>query len=179
LLVVVALALAGGFYLGLSRENSGVTDRGTVAGLIEYTVRDASGNIKMSRLIHNTTMAALLNDARARLGVDGTTLASNNSDLYDNIQACSAATSGASCTLSSALDANPADGTNTSETESGNYKVVKTFTASGASTIAELQLTRGAATSGTAETNIGAFQGVSITLANGDTLQITWTIDID
>ena len=53
-----------------------------------------------------------------------------------------------------------------------------TFTATGAATIEELQLTSGAAVDTTVEA-AGAWQNVSITLADTDTLTVTWTVDID
>lgn len=181
--VVAAVAfvatLSIGLVLGSLRSGTGVADRGAIVGSIEYTVRDANGVVKEHKAIHNTILSGLLNDARARLGIDGTTI--GNSDLYNNIQAVGSDLSGTTPTnlqLSSNLDANPASGTAATATESGNYTVTKTFTASGASTIEELQLTKGAAANGTAETP-GAWQNVSITLASGDTLAVTWTIDID
>lgn len=181
-LIVAAAAVAGFWRLGYNQGES-ATDGGTIAGYIEYTVRDASGNVKAHKLARNTTTDTLKNAARARLGVDGTTLAAANADLFDNIQACSANATGGACTLVthtllqvSGANANPADGTNTAG-GTGVYTTVVAWTATGALTIEELQLTSGAVTSGTAQT-AGAFQDVSITLANTDTLTVTWTITI-
>ena len=114
--------------------------------------------------------------------MDGTLAGlTDNTGLFDNIQALgvvrSGVPSGGNPDLSANLDANPADGTNAAGA-TGIYTVTKTFTASGASTIAELNLTRGAAVNGTLETTVGAWQAVTITLANTDTLQVTWTITV-
>ena len=171
--LVAALALAYGPRPG---GGSGFTEQQRIAGVIEYSVWDAFGTIKTHKVIHNTTLALLLNDARDRIGIDGTTI--TNTDLFDNIQLCSNNASGGSCTLTVNIGTNPADGTNTALGESGNYHTVNTFTATGAATIEEMQLTRGTTGSGE-NTNRGAWQDVSITLASGDTLQVTWTVDID
>lgn len=187
LVAMVAMAMVGLWQLGYSQGGAGsvATDVGRIRGLIEYEVRDASGRVKEHRVIHNATLAALLNDARTRLGVDGAFTGLGNNDLYDNIQAVSSDLSGATPTnaqLTTSIGSNPVDGTNATASigadVSGNYTVITTFTATGAATIEELQLTKGAATSGAAEAP-GAWQNVAITLANGDTLQVTWTIDID
>lgn len=175
-LVAITLSIVLVWYSPF-RDGDGGPENPRVVGIITYTVWDASGAVKTHQVIHNTTLALLLNDARDRIAVDGTTI--NNDALFDNIQLCSDNGSGAACTLSTNLDANPADGTNTALGESGNYQTVKTFTASGASTIEEMQLTRGTATNGVMETTRGAWQNVSITLASSDTLQVTWTVDID
>jgi len=161
---------------------AGASDIGRISGMIEWTQRDASGNVLAQQTIHNTTTTLLKNHIRTLLGTAGGPAGvTSDADLYDNIQLLTANDTNrevtpANADLSANLDANPADGTNADGTV-GRYTTVVTFTASGASTIEELQLTKGAATSGTAET-IGAHQDVSITLANTDTLQVTWTVTI-
>lgn len=112
LLSAIVLALAGGYYLGGFQDRGGLRDTGTVVGNIEYTVWDSSGILKEHVAIHNTTLDGLLNDTRARLGIDGTTL--TNNDLYNNIQAVKTDKSGATPAngdLSGNLDANPGNGT--------------------------------------------------------------------
>jgi hypothetical protein len=178
------MGLADGWLLGQRGGTPPASDTLGIKGWVEYTVRDAQGDIRFQSARHNTKLTAFLNDARDRLGgADGSLTGLGNTDLYDNIQACSADASGGACTLSSNLTANPADGTQSTlagDGDGGNYQTVVTFTASGgSSTIEELQLTKGAATNGVADTGRGAWQNVSITLASGDTLQVTWTIDID
>lgn len=180
-LILIGITALGAFTLWSVLGNSEVDALGesaSIKGEIAYVVRDPAGAVKEQRSIHNTTLAALKNDARARLGVDASGLGVN--DLYDNIQAVGSDISGATPTdpqLTANLDANPADGTSTAG-GSGVYTTVKTFTASGTATIEELQLTKGAAVNGTAEAP-GAWQNTSITLASGDTLQVTWTITIN
>ena len=71
-------------------------------------------------------------------------------------------------------------GTTNNLAESGNYTVTTTFTAAGASTINELELSKNLVLStAPAVGDIGAVQAVTLVLAGGDTLLITWTIDID
>ncbi len=179
-LLTLAVAMLGFWgFTTRSASPSGTEESARIIGLIEFTILDANGNLKEHRIIHNTTLAGFKNSARDRLGVDGSLTSVSNTDLYDNIQLCSNDVSGdaSTCTLSANLDANPADGANTSG-GTGVYSTVKTFTASGASTIEEMQLTRGSAVNATKDTNVGAWQNVSITLANTDTLQVTWTVTI-
>ncbi len=181
-LIVALVAALVLFAFGSAGGGSGFTDGSRISGTIEYTVRDAFGAIKAHKIIHNTTTTLYLNAIRDVLGAAGGPAAiTTDADLYDNIQVLTADDANREVTpadgdLSINLDANPKDGTNTSP-GAGQYETVVTFTASAASTIEELQLTKGSATSGTAET-IGAFQNVSITLANLDTLQVTWTITV-
>lgn len=180
LTVVIALSALVAWMALRDKSAASISESAGITGNISYILKDASGNVKEQNSIHNTTLAALKNDARARLGVDGTFTGLTNADLYDNIQAVASDLSGATPTnpqLTTNLDANPADSTNTAG-GAGVYTAVKTFTASGAATIEELQLTKGAAANGTAEAP-GAWQNTSITLASGDTLQITWTITIN
>ncbi len=159
-------------------------DGGRIFGSIEYTVRDVSGNLKESKLIHNATLDLLLNDARTRLG-DATALTLGAGTAYDDIALLSTNASGAEGTLiaTARFDVgNPQSGTYTALGESGNYSVAQTFVVqSGADiTVEEVQLAKGT-TAGTAPTTskIGAWQNVGITLSAGDSLTITWTVDID
>ena len=63
----------------------------------------------------------------------------------------------------------------------GSYQVQDTFFCGSGdcAKILKLELTAGAGAAGTADTSLGAFQAVDVTLASGDSLQITWTVDID
>lgn len=184
---VVVLLLAA-VYVAFALSNwggssvTGLNDGGSIKGVIEWTHRDAVGNIIKSVVINNTTVDLIKNDARARLGVAGTTEPATDNDLYDNISLCSADVSGVQCTLSTVAnitESNPQTGTGTAGA-TGVYSVQVTFTATGAVTAEELQLSKGAVTDGTPATTaqIGAWQNVSLTLANGDTLTITWTITV-
>ena len=174
---IAALVLSMMLWSTMSNDQNGVGDLGKVKGVIEYTVRDASGAIKERVTINNNTTPVLLNAARDRLGVAVAGLTADN--RFDNIQAANADLAGASAAanLSANLDANP-NGTNAGAAGAdGVYTATQTFTATGASTIEELQLTSGNATSGTSEA-AGAFQDVNITLADTDTLTVTWTVTI-
>ena len=178
--LAVALVVATVAALSLRASSGELGANAWIKANLEYTVRDASGAIKDYKFIHNTTLAALKDAARDRLGVVDLS-ALTTAHLYDNIQALLSDKSGiptANGDLSINLTSlNPVDGVNTAG-GTGIYTVTNTFTASGASTIEELNLTRGAGTNGTFESTVGAWQNVSITLASGDTLAVTWTITV-
>lgn len=183
MLVLVALMAFWALWAWGVGGGAGASDIGRVSGVIEWTQRDASGNVLSHQTIHNTTTTLLKNHIRTLLGTAGGPAGvTTDADLYDNIQLLTANDVNREVTpiagdLSANLTANPADGTN-ADGATGVYTTVVTFTATGASTIEELQLTKGAATSGTPET-IGAYQDVSITLASTDTLEVTWTVTIN
>ena len=155
-----------------------------ISGKIEYVVRDASGNIKQQMIIHNTSTSTILDAARDRLGgADGTLSGlSDDTGLFDNVQLVNTDLSGSAPSQAQLSEPdnlnenNPLDGTQ-SDGATGVYQTVAAFTASGAVVIEELQLTSGAGADDTPETP-GAFQNVSITLASGDSLTITWTVTI-
>ena len=177
LVVVLAAALVGVWRVGYT-QGEGAFDGARISGLIEYSVRDASGAVKEQRVIHNTTADAFKNAARARLGVAGTTLGASNVDMYSSIRACNNAASSTLCTstnLTSNVN-NPIDAAGAAG-GTGVYTATGTFTATGAAgPILTLQLTDRNATDGSR--SVGAHQTVNITLASGDTLQVTWTITI-
>lgn len=184
LLILALGAIFFAFMLSLGGGGSaaGVNDNGTIRGSIEWTQRDSMGNVIETVSIKNTTLDLIKNDARARLGVDGTTAPTGNDDLYDNISLCSNDASGAQCTLATVAnitETNPQDGTGATG-GTGVFTVAVTFTATGAVTAEELQLSKGSVSDGTPATTsqIGAWQNVSITLGNGDTLTITWTVTV-
>lgn len=170
---VIALSIWGG------NSVSGLNDGGSIKGVVDWVHQDANGNILARALLDNTTMDLIKDDARGRLGVSATLA---DADLYDEIALCSNNVSGLACTLStvgSITEANPQEGTGVAG-GTGVFSVALTFTATGAVTIEELQLVKGnnadAAVPTTSE--IGAWQNVAVTLANGDTLTITWTVTI-
>ena len=181
--VVAVAALAVMAFLlmqGTAGSGGGIGESFGIKGIVSYEVRGADGVLKAFRTHPNATLDLFLNNTRDRLGKAGEPAAVTGDDnLVDNIQACSGDVSGAACTLAANLTANPIDGTNATLAETGNYETVATFTANGASTIEELQLSSGAVVNATAQTTRNAWQNVSITLAATDTLTVTWTIDID
>ena len=84
---------------------------------------------------------------------------------------------------------NPADTTPSPNVDAGGgdtigtFEAVNTFTCTATgdgacTTIEEIQLAKGSAVDGTPDTQ-GAWQNVAVTLNDGDTIQITWTVDID
>ena len=157
-----------------------------VTANVSWIVTDASGNIKSQGSGHNFTTANLVNDARTRLSTATTVDAAA---LYSNIALCSTASTGtstttnggtvlAACTLSSNAGTNPVLSTVTNTTQ-GVYTAVTTFTAAGEVTINQIELSKALVTStAPATTAIGAVKAVTIVLASGDTLAITWTISI-
>ena len=163
-----------------------------IRGFVEYVVYDADGNVKFESGRLNTTLDGFIDDAASLLSVAGTTTGA--ATLYDNIQLCSDNGSGLACTIvdldeDSGAENNPAAATISSSVDAGGgdtvgtYEGVKTFTCiatgdNACTTIEEIQLAKGTISDGVASTQ-GAYQNVSTTLNDGDTIQITWTVDID
>lgn len=202
--IVLGVSLSVGLGLGPLRSGTGVADRGAIVGSavssngggaksedsfvtanVSWVVTDASGNIKSQGSGHNFTSSNLVNDARTRLSTATNVVAA---DIYSNISLCSTASTGvtangnaptAACTLSSNAGTNPVLSTVTNTTQ-GVYTAATTFTASGVSTINEIEISKtlAAATAPTTAT-IGAVKLVTIVLASGDTLAVTWTISIN
>lgn len=181
LLVMIAAAFMTFFavFVWGGGSEAGLTDGGRIKGVVEWTHRDASGAVLGHSLLDNTTLDLIKNDARGRLGVSSTLA---DADLYDEIALCSSNSSGAACTLSTVgniTEANPQEGTG-SAGGTGVFSVALTFTATGAVTIEELQLVKGNNADGDVPTTseIGAWQNVSVTLADTDTLTVTWTVTV-
>ena len=168
-------------------------------GIVEYTVRDANGKVKAHGVIHNTINGEALNEIFNRI----TSVASGGA--YDAIVALSvdAATDDPSdgvtgSSIADDLDGdtgvagnqNPADGTVTTDfgTETGNGTVAVTFTAvvNGVS-VKQVVLTKAAVDDtgqgqnpAIVDADILAFQDVpDVTLNTNDTVQYTWTMDVD
>ena len=182
LLAIIAAALMTlfAFFAWGGGSENGLTDGGRIKGVVEWTHRDASGAVLGYSLLDNTILALIKDDSRDRLGVDATTLAA--ADFYDEIALCSNDAGGIACTLSTVANItenNPQEGAGVAGS-TGVFSVALTFTATGAVTIEELQLVKGTNADGEIPTasEIGAWQNVSVTLANTDTIQITWTVTI-
>ena len=191
-LVALALAIMVLWAWGLAGGSS-LNDGGKITGMVEYTVMGADGVIKDHKIIHNATDDVFLNEAASRLSA-AATLA--EADLFDNIQLCTNVAAGSitagAATLCVGVDlngatallgGNPADTTPTDPAGVGNYQAVNTFTcveAGGCPAIAAIQLAKGSAADGTVEgiADVGAVQVITVTLADTDTLQITWTVTI-
>ncbi|MBI2171958.1 MAG: hypothetical protein HYU30_08085 [Chloroflexi bacterium] len=182
--LVVVLALIAAMALWAFNPSGGAGENALIKTNVDWKVFGADGVLKSQGVGHNFTSSNFVNDARTRLSTVTTVDAAA---LYSNISACSTASTGvtangatptAACTLSSNIGTNPvlASVTNTSQ---GVYTAVTTFTATDASTINELELSKTLAAS-TAPTTatIGAVKLVTIVLAAADTLQVTWTITV-
>ena len=190
LAVVVAMWLLGG-----SGAGGGLAEEAGITGVIEYSVHDSSGKLLQHRVINNTTTSGLLNAASGRLSVAQTVTTAQ--DVYEDLQLCNVNNTGDVCTtaqlianIKSAVGgaANNPAGTGDVVVSGpagvadgvGSYQVVDTFFCGGTcAQILKLELTAGAGAAGTADSTLGAYQAVSVTLASGDSLQVTWTVDID
>jgi hypothetical protein len=206
--LVATLALVIGFQWGsgspvtaLSDEagNGGTGDHTGIVGKVSYIVTDARGNVLDSATNFNT-----VNNE----GKDDTfNLITGNSGAgaFDNIAALNVAVGTddpadgvLSTSITTNLDGagndstheNPADGTVATDfgTENGNGTVVVTFTAKADSTsVTQIVLTNTApddtAASGTvaiADSTIFAYIDVpDVSLNTGDSVQYTWSIDVD
>ena len=180
---VIAVALAAilaAFALSVWRGGpvSGLNDGGRIKGVVEWTHRDAGGAVLGQSLRDNTTTDLIKNDARDRLGFSSTL---TDADLSDEIALLSDNPGGAATgTLSTnTTEANPQEGAG-AQGGTGVFSVTLTFTATGTVTIEELQLVNGdnADTEVPTAAEIGAWQNVAVTLENGDTLTVTWTVTV-
>lgn len=190
-LLLAAMALwawngGGGF--------GGATDSLGFKNSVQWTVRDALGNVKAQGIAHNTTTTAFLEEASDRLYDPDKTI--GEALAYDNIQLCSG-TQGTPTDCAANTNAllvqldgvaagtaggNPVDKAGTDTAVDGIYSVSHTFTCdtTGADCVAitQLQLTNGVVVDGTGQTGVGAYKNVSVTLADADQLTVTWTITI-
>ena len=190
------LALLSRAALEGADPNGASADTG-IKGIVEYTVRGPDGRIKKQETIYNTVNNEGLNDTFNLITATG-------SGTYDGIAAMSVAVGtddpsdgvlAASITLlldgdgGTGGEQNPADGNVTTDfgTETGNGTVDVTFTATGATDIRQIVLTRapeddtlvgGAAA--IADADIFAYVDVpDISLTASDTVTYTWTVDVD
>ncbi len=172
-----------------------------LTGTLEYIVRDANGNLKEQGIIHNT-----VNDPEALNEVFNRIAATASGGAYDGIAALSVPAGGGGddpsdgvldTSITLLLDGdsgtngnqNPADGTVTTDfgTESGNGTVVVTFTAQSDSVdIKQVVLTKASedntigGASAITDADIFSFLDVpDVTLNTNDTVQYTWTVDVD
>ena len=171
-----------------------------IKGIIEYMVWDANGTVKESGVIHNTINAEALDEVFKRIaGTSGDTAG------YDGIAALSVPDMGGgaddpadgvdSTSITLLLDGdsgtngdqNPADGT-VGAPSSGAGTVVVTFTATGAADVKQIVLTKasedntltGGGAVAIADADIFAYVDVpDISLTASDTVQYTWTVDVD
>lgn len=164
---------------------------------VEWKVFGPDGSLKLQGVGHNATTSAYLEAAASRLSAAGTLDETTN---YDNVALCSGtAGTPTDCSADNLVDlngvaalagGNPVDQTPSNPTGTGNYAVANTFTCntdalsgglgSACTAITQLQLSMGAVTDGTghATTAVGAYKNVAITLADDDTLEVTWTITV-
>ena len=167
-------------------------------GTLEYTVRDANGNLKEHGIIRNT-----VNDPEALNEVFNRITGTASGGAYDGIAALSVPASSddpsdnvdaASITLTLDGDStnsgnqNPADGTVATGSEPGNGTVTVTFTAQADGVeVKQVVLTKSAEDAtdvdgavAIADADIFSFLDVAdVTLNINDTVQYTWTVDVD
>jgi len=214
-MVLAGVILWGQFPIGQTNPNesadarpagqqaSGKNSPLRITGSIEYTVRDAGGNVKEQGATHNT-----VNDPEAINEVFNRITGAASGGAYDGIAALSVPFNGsgsddpsdgvaaASITLNLDGDSgssgvqNPADGAVATDfgNESGNGTVVVTFTALADSVeIKQVVLTKAAedktdvgGAADIADADIFAYLDVAdVTLNISDTVQYTWTVDVD
>jgi hypothetical protein len=184
--LLLAAALIAALALWAWNGSGGRGTEGTrVVANVEYTVRDAAGNVKDHGFFHNAATRHLLGDARTRLS---TAVAADALNTYDDVALCTTNVSGATpaegflgvaCVALSANVANPDlnNGVTDGGTSTPTYAITANYTATAASVIREIQLVKGAVASTIPVlTTVGAARAVTIDLANTDTLAITWTI---
>ena len=171
--------------------------------MVEFIVRDADGNIKERGVIRNTIDPKALDETFIRL-VQGTGGAVAGYDaivaLSVDVAADNPAVGGVTgSSITEDLDGdsavtttheNPADGTVTAPTDgSGQGTIVVTFTARADGVqVKQVVLTKageddtsgGGPNPAIADSDILAYQDVSdVTLSTDDTVQYTWTIDVN
>ena len=171
-----------------------------IKGIIEWTVWDASGKVKTSGVIHNAVNDEAKNETFNRIAASAT------GGAYDGIAALQVAVgtddpaNGTDAdSLTDNIDGNvgectsyenPADGTVATDfgTETGNGTVTVTFTACNDSVdVMQIVLTKAAEFNNAAgggvaiaDDDIFAYVDVpDIVLNTGDTVQYTWTVDVD
>lgn len=168
-----------------------------IKGIIKYTVRDANGNVKESAVIYNTvndpealdevfnriarTMTGGAYDAIGALAVDAAT-----DDPSDGVLAGSITLNldGDSGTVG---NQNPADDDSIGAPSNGDGTIDVTFTAQADSVnVKQIVLTKAAEDDTSdgavaiADADIFAYVDVpDVTLDTNDTVQYTWTVDVD
>lgn len=166
-----------------------------ITGIVEYTVRDPSGNVKEHGVIENTINAEALNEVFNRITGAASGGAYVGIAALDVPDDPSGGVAGASMTKKldgdsgTAGNQNPADGAVTTDfgTETGNGTVSVTFTATGDNvSVLQVVLTKSvendtlAGNLSIADADIFAFQDLpDVTLNTNDTVQYTWTVDVD
>lgn len=200
--LVVVLALwamgmtgSGGAVLGGASSNAGLVWN------VEYWHRNADGDLLFYKKDKNALTAVGKEIAMERLikvgagDITSTTAQLQEADAFDNIVLLNAVFGSFPITSGKILaavdgsngsgDCNPCDGdfTDGGGNGTGDGTVDVIFTASGAATTAEMHLVK-AANQEASKSNIVAADvlatlPVVVTLANNDTLQIKWTIDVD
>jgi hypothetical protein len=170
-----------------------------IRGTIDYAVRDSRGRVKVAGVIHNTVNNEAKNEVFNRITVSGSntpfdgiaalSVSVGSDDPANGVVAGSIALNldGDSAT---AGNQNPADGVVTTDfgADPGKGTVVVTFTAKLDSvTVKQIALTKSAEddtaiSNGTTITDADIFAYVDVpdvTLNTNDTVQYTWTVNVD
>jgi hypothetical protein len=184
---------------GQSSDSDDSQIRFGIRGRIDYTVRDARGRVKVAGAIHNTVNNEAKNEVFNRISATG------SSSRFDGIAALSVSVGSddpsngvvaGSIALNldgdsaTAGNQNPADGAVTTDfgADPGKGTIVVTFTAKADSvTVKQIVLTKSAeddtaVSNGTTITDADLFAYVDVpdvTLNTNDTVQYTWTVNVD
>lgn len=199
LALVVALQWGNGAPATLADEGgNGTGDHAGIVGKVSYVVTDARGNVIESGKDFNTVNNEGKDDAFNLItgnsgnggydGIAALNVATGTDDPADGVLSTSITTN-LDGSGNDATHQNPADGTVNTDfgTENGNGTVVVTFTSKASSvSVTQIVLTRKAAddtadgTVAIADNEIFAYIDVpDVSLDTGDSVQYTWSIDVD
>lgn len=179
--LVVALAVVA--FLALTRAQETRVDDLSLQGIVTYSVLDSAGRVKFSKTFHNTIQDAGKDAAVDFLLEDARTNFETEAVQFDSI----AVFSNNTCTTfidfngaAAGAGPNPAEDTAVDNTTTKVAVVDATFTNStgGAVTVACGQLTRNSVdgTTPPAADLLSTNNFADVTLNNGESLQISWTI---
>ena len=181
---------------GATGSNNGTADSLGFFNQVEWTVFGADGVLKSTGKSHNV-VSDVLKEYAADAIIDSSTVTVQEANDFDNISLFDATVTGetgvAGLTANLIADIkdgvggtniNPSNATVPTDGAVGVYTIAETFfcdTAGGGDceAIQELELTQGAGTNGTADTVLGAEKIVNITLADEDSLAVTWTVTVN
>lgn len=176
-------------------QPGGLSDTAGVTGRVQWSVFDSSGALKSQSGWFNTVNANAIDEVfdfivgNAATGTYDAIVAlkedSGTDDPSDGIDAASLALTLDGDT-GTAGDQNPADDDTLPTPTAGDGSIIVTFAASASTTIKQIALTKAAEQDTSAgqaliaDDDIFAYIDVpDITLGSGDSVQYTWTIDVD
>ncbi len=180
---VLVIVLAVVVFLALSRNPAQRTDDLALQGIVSYSVSDAQGQVRLKKPFHNTIQAAGKDAAVDFLLEDTRTNFETEAVQFDSIAVYSDNTCTTMIDFNGAgggSGPNPAEDTNVDNTTTQVAIVDATFTnnTGGAVTVACGRLARNTSdgTNPPAADLLSNNNFADVTLNNGESLQIAWTI---